>query len=201
MTLSSRSSCSEASLAAPLFFPLFNLQGNPGVKSILDTPPTSQWAASGELAPLTEVSVPTDTPASGEFIRQLDAARSSIKCIAAEREDTAEVLDICEAAVDALQETYTRSIVPGTMADGVWLWPLLLPESFISLIMEGHPSALVVLAHFAALMRCFEVYWWSKGWSESVVNMVVARLEARAFTCVEWPVTCVKEEIDVRILA
>lgn len=145
--------------------------------------------------------MPTDTPASGEFVRQLNTARNSIKCIAAEREETTEVLNTCEAAVEALQETYTRSIVPGTMADGVWLWPLLLPESFISLIMEDHPSALVVLAHFAALMRCFEVYWWSKGWSESVVDMVVARLEARAFTCVEWPVMCVREEIDVRTLA
>lgn len=88
--------------------------------------------------------------------------------------------------------------VPTALADGIWLWPLLLPERFVSLIMEAHPAALVVLAHFAALMRGFEVYWWSEGWSESVVDMVVARLEARAYAWVEWRVTCVRDGVDVR---
>ncbi|KAL0260973.1 hypothetical protein SLS55_004665 [Diplodia seriata] len=184
------------------------------VKSILDTPPTSQWAAGGvDLAALIKAfDVPADVDqpagvaaAGGEFVRQLETtARGAVRVIAAEREDPAEltVQAVCEAAVEALRETYARMAVPGRiLADGIWLWPLLLPEAFVSLIAEGHPAALVVLAHFAALMRCFEVYWWSKGWSESVVDMIVARLEARAFAWVEWPVTCVRNGIDVRTLA
>ncbi|KAL1642434.1 hypothetical protein SLS58_005508 [Diplodia intermedia] len=195
----------------------------PIFSSILDTPPpmtSSQWVAGGGecdlLAALTKASVPAaaadvvepDEPAGaaagGEFVRQLETtARGAVRAIIAA--DHQQAVVVCEAAVEALRETYARVMAaapaPGRMADGIWIWPLLLPEPFVALIAEGHPAALVVLAHFAALMRCCEVYWWSEGWSESVVDMIVARLEARALAWVEWPVTCVRNGIDVRTLA
>lgn len=172
-----------------------------GIHWLLDTPPTSEWAAAGDLAPLVALSVPTDIPATGEYVRRLDDAHSAVKSIAAERGDSAEVLTICFNAIEALQVTYARVTAPGARVDSIWYWPLLLPETFMMLISEAHPSALVALAYFAALMRCFEVYWWAKGWSESVVKMIVERLGVEMFDRVQWPVRCVREGIDVRTKA
>jgi hypothetical protein len=55
-------------------------------------------------------------------------------------------------------------------------WLYRLPDGFVALVRRRDPGALVVLAHFALLLRTLRAAWWLDGWAEHLVARIAEML-------------------------
>lgn len=72
-------------------------------------------------------------------------------------------LEACRAAVKHLQwMSDVRQQLPvgaSSRAHLLMAWPALIPDSFVELIEQRRPEALVVIAHYAAMLRSCTDFW------------------------------------------
>jgi len=73
-------------------------------------------------------------------------------------------------------------------------WLYRLPRDFVAQLERKDPLALVILAHWAGLLKYMESVWFMKGWAEHVLNGVCAFLPADLWKWIEWPMERVQEE-------
>lgn len=73
-------------------------------------------------------------------------------------------------------------------------WLYRLPRDFVAQLERKDPSALVILAHWAGLLKYMESVWFMKGWADHVLNGVCAFLPADLWVWIEWPMERVQEE-------
>lgn len=86
---------------------------------------------------------------------------------------SSKVQQVCLSALAALKLTLATISAPGARMAQVWRWAVLLDPLYLGLLEECEPTALVALAHFAALVgRCENKQWYSQGWSEGVIAAV-----------------------------
>lgn len=73
-------------------------------------------------------------------------------------------------------------------------WLYRLPRDFVAQLERKDPLALVILAHWAGLLKYMESVWFMKGWGEHVLNGVCAFLPADLWGWIEWPMEHVQVE-------
>lgn len=73
------------------------------------------------------------------------------------------------------------------------LFPMLVDKRFIELVGEAKPRALVVLAHYFALMEILRSWWYIGNTGSREVRAIAAHLPARWQTLLEWPLRMVEE--------
>ncbi|PMD43943.1 hypothetical protein L207DRAFT_525317 [Hyaloscypha variabilis F] len=56
------------------------------------------------------------------------------------------------------------------------IWPMQLSLPFLAMIKEGHPGALVLLAHYCILLKKIEGAWYFEGRSRRLMGVVMGRL-------------------------
>lgn len=66
-----------------------------------------------------------------------------------------------------------------------WLW--ILEDDFIGQIKESKPAALILLAHFAVLLKTLECYWFMRGWASHVITGIEERLDLVYSPWASWP--------------
>ncbi|PCD22162.1 hypothetical protein AU210_015961 [Fusarium oxysporum f. sp. radicis-cucumerinum] len=159
-----------------------------GVKGILLTEP-GRWSSDGVLAPLMRRAVePVFIPSKG-FKAQIEALREIAL--------PSEVTLICRNALDGLLTTFEAIAAPRSSYAHVWLWAFTLPQAFLEFVSEHEPFALVLLAHYATLVRCFEHdHWYIQGWSARVLVAVQGALLESWKPWLEWPVQCIQRGLD-----
>ncbi|EXK24246.1 hypothetical protein FOMG_19018 [Fusarium oxysporum f. sp. melonis 26406] len=109
-----------------------------------------------------------------------------------------EVTLICRNALDGLLTTFEAIAAPRSSYAHVWLWAFTLPQAFLEFVSEHEPFALVLLAHYATLVRCFEHdHWYIQGWSARVLVAVQGALLESWKPWLEWPVQCIQRGLDV----
>ncbi|ETS84446.1 hypothetical protein PFICI_02471 [Pestalotiopsis fici W106-1] len=170
-----------------------------GIRGILDYKPIERWPAENtELAilfrnPRTAVETRIESP----FSARLDTINPLLDTLPQGLE-VMNTRSVCLLALDTLRTTHRacKNVQPDEAT--VWRWPFTLPPSFLGLISGGQPVALIILAHFAALVRSYEhVTWSSKGWGINVMLVVERALGQEWQAWIEWPKYSLKNEIDI----
>lgn len=101
-------------------------------------------------------------------------------------------------ALESLRRTHLTCKSELGRVNGTWKWSSSLPALFVEMIGNRHPTALVILAHFAALAWPYaKVDWVSDGWSAAVVSLVDGALDDNWRSWIEWPKRSVTERIEV----
>jgi hypothetical protein len=114
-------------------------------------------------------------------------------------EGPSQATQACLIALDALLISFGEVDIPQPCSRRVWLWPVTLQREFVELISNQQPLALVILAHYAALLRYFEKdRWYIQGWSARVIAAVQCTLQHPWDSWMEWPLYCIREGIDIR---
>jgi hypothetical protein len=81
------------------------------------------------------------------------------------------------AALDQLSERFDASMTsPSRLSQmfpqQVFVWVYQLEDKFVSLLQEGKPIALVILAHFCILLNGLSSFWWTRGWMEHLLSEI-----------------------------
>ncbi|KAK6214633.1 hypothetical protein LQW54_004141 [Pestalotiopsis sp. IQ-011] len=170
-----------------------------GITGILHHKPIERWPAENtELAilftrpgPLAEARI--ESP----FAARLDAINPLLDTLP----HGLEIMNprsVCLLALDSLRTTHRACKNAQPHIANVWKWPTTLPPSFVDMVANRQPVALIILAHFAALLRPYEHETWvSKGWSVNVMAAVEKALDTEWQTWIEWPKYSLRNEIDV----
>jgi hypothetical protein len=69
----------------------------------------------------------------------------------------------------------------------IFVWPIAIPQSYLVLLSEHTPEAMVILAHYAALLQSVDEQWYMKGWGCYLVNQIDAALGEEWAAWLEWP--------------
>lgn len=169
-----------------------------GVKKIMDYRPIENWKYSGPLSQLLRSPIIYAERNSGSgFLARLD----KVTTLARQLPITWDVINeqtACILAIESLRATYEVRRVSEGMPGSVWRWPIYLPDRFVAMLNQGEPTTLVILAHFASLVRLYENYnWASRGWSKAVISMVDGILDDEMKQWIEWPKKSILQEIDI----
>uniref|UniRef100_L2FLM2 C6 zinc finger domain-containing protein n=1 Tax=Colletotrichum fructicola (strain Nara gc5) TaxID=1213859 RepID=L2FLM2_COLFN len=140
--------------------------------------------------------------AGSAFQRRLDAVTALAREVPASFHDVINEQSVCVLALESLRRSHQIVSAAGdgdAMPGGVWGWCVTLPALFIEMIGSGHATALVILAHFAALSRMCERRddWACSGWSMGVMLMVDEVIDDEWRPWIEWPKKSMMEQISV----
>jgi hypothetical protein len=84
----------------------------------------------------------------------------------------------------AIMETHQQA-VPGPMY--IQMWPLHVSTLFLNMLADRTPIALLVLGHYAALMRLRSNTWWLERWPSAIIQHVASVLDPALATNLDWP--------------
>ncbi|KDN63333.1 putative fungal Zn binuclear cluster domain-containing protein [Colletotrichum sublineola] len=174
-----------------------------GVKGILDFQPIEAWRA--RSGPLEVLLGPPMLPtgqnwASLPFQRRLDAVTTLAREVPASFTTLINPQSVCVLVLESLRHTHLvcRTEAAAGKSNGVWGWLTTLPALFVEMIGNRHPTALVILAHYAALEWPFEKgSWMSSGWGAAVMSLVEGALDDEWRPWIAWPKRSLTEKIEV----
>ncbi|KAM5482330.1 hypothetical protein McanCB56680_003699 [Microsporum canis] len=87
-------------------------------------------------------------------------------------------------AIRELRMSFERS--PSSW-EGVFRWPMVVPETYLGLLHTRKPMALVILAHYCVILSRLDMCWWSEGWSRHLFEAIYKSLHSSWHRMVEWP--------------
>lgn len=147
--------------------------------NLVTVPNIWQSLKTGPLACILSNPRPYSEP-TGPFATRLDHISTAIAQTTAAPE-AAGARASCTLANDALKRVYADLLAGAGArardASPVMTWPIVLPSDFRDFVGRRWPVALVVLAHYAALLRCFADRWYLGRWSERVFEALEGALE------------------------
>ena len=101
-----------------------------------------------------------------------------------------EDLLICRAALQELRREAALPSSPhhtiGTKVAPL-IWPIVVSEEYIQLVLSGFPEALVILAYFCVLLRQAESSWHLQHQAERILEAITQRLDMSWTPWLEWP--------------
>lgn len=170
-----------------------------GIKSILAFKPLETWSRDGPIKPLLVLVDPIVMKETGPFQDRMQDLYAIARTLSPTLE-TINVQSSCLLAIESLRTTHSVCTTADQVdqARHMWLWPSTVTTLFVDLIGTSHPVALVILAHYAALVRPFEQpHFMNRGWSQSIMTAVEDALDEKWTQWIEWPMKSLKEKIDV----
>ncbi|DAA73157.1 TPA_exp: Uncharacterized protein A8136_5082 [Trichophyton benhamiae CBS 112371] len=96
----------------------------------------------------------------------------------------AEEKAIYNHAIRELRMSFERS--PSNW-EGVFRWPMVVPEPYLGLLNSRKPMALVILGHYCVILSRLDMCWWSEGWSQHLFEAIYKSLHPSWRTLVQWP--------------
>lgn len=79
--------------------------------------------------------------------------------------------------------------------DAVRMWPMLVSHDFMQFLDDGHPGALILLAHYCIFLKRFESYWYLEGRAAKIMSVIVRHLDPEWLSCIEWPLDILRQEV------
>jgi Orsellinic acid/F9775 biosynthesis cluster protein D/Fungal specific transcription factor domain len=95
------------------------------------------------------------------------------------------------AALHLLRTAFLNASALGdrlTVRVTLYLWPAHVSQAYLSLLKIRDPSALVLLAHWAVLLKPLEVSWYMAGFTARLLRYVWRELPASDRCWLQWPV-------------
>nr|XP_036582105.1 Sterol regulatory element-binding protein ECM22-like protein 1 [Colletotrichum truncatum]KAF6790662.1 Sterol regulatory element-binding protein ECM22-like protein 1 [Colletotrichum truncatum] len=100
-------------------------------------------------------------------------------------------LDVVEALSICFMNIYGRTDMPkdDEISDEPLIheWMDNLTEDFIGCLKDGCPLALLILAHYAVLVKKLEFLWYMSGWAGRILCGIRGLLEKRYHDWLQWP--------------
>ncbi|EXJ93743.1 hypothetical protein A1O1_02136 [Capronia coronata CBS 617.96] len=84
---------------------------------------------------------------------------------------------------------------PCTTWDILQAWPLRLSDAFLAMMASGHPGALILLAHYAILLKDIEQQWYFRGRATRLIQRIAERLDQRWQTYIESPLRAIRKPV------
>lgn len=99
---------------------------------------------------------------------------------------------IFDSAIPELRNVFRCLGMAGTdRFVGVIGWPAFVKSSYVTLLKQRHPAALVVLAYYGVALHALDHAWWLKGVGSKIVNAVATIVGTRYGqdwqTLLQWP--------------
>ncbi|TEA18703.1 Sterol uptake control protein 2 [Colletotrichum sidae] len=164
-----------------------------GIKSILTLPfahryiyngPLARWLYQGSVEPVK----------GGTYSTKLDDLLNLTRSMAPSEDTTT-----CQSALESLKLTFAVVSSPQHRLGLVWRWAVSLPQSFLEMMSQCHPMALVILMYYAALVHAFEKkLWYLNGWGVNVASALEKAIQDPWKEWIEWPLRCIREGVDIR---
>lgn len=160
-----------------------------GCNSVVQT----QWQTLSKsfLAPLLKKGMVHETAAADD-VRDTEKVTELLRLCSLESvaQDRA-VANAYALAIHELLNSYTQvSILINRKQDFVpviFVWPIAIPQAYLSLLDEQRPEALVILAYYAALLKRVDTQWYMRGWALYLVRLVESALGDEWAEWLEWP--------------
>lgn len=164
-----------------------------GIKSILTLPFAHRYISNGPLARwLYQGGV--EPAVGGNYATKIDDLLNLTRSMAPS-EDTS----MCQSALEGLKLTFAAVSTPSHRSGLVWRWAVSLPQSFLELMSQNHPMALVILMYYAALVHAFErKLWYLNGWGVNVASALDKAIQEPWREWIQWPLRCVRDGVDIR---
>ncbi|EFQ25910.1 hypothetical protein CGRA01v4_14316 [Colletotrichum graminicola] len=167
-----------------------------GIQSILALPfahkrisngPLARWLYQGGVEPAV----------AGNFSAKIDDLINLTRSMAPSEDTTT-----CQSALEGLKITSTAVSMPQHRSGLVWRWAISLPQSFLELISQNHPMALVILMYYAALVHALERdMWYLCGWGSNVASSLEKAIQEPWREWIQWPLGCIRDGTDIRRVA
>ena len=78
-----------------------------------------------------------------------------------------------------------------------FLWPVMIPERFLTMLHKKRPEALIILAHYCVILHHLDGYWWMRGWAGHIMDNIQRELRNEWQYWLEWPSHAVSVEAKV----
>jgi hypothetical protein len=97
-------------------------------------------------------------------------------------------LEVCRAALEELRELWSGPYMVGKMAIVaiIYLWPSKVSDDYITLMHKHRPGAIIILAHYALLVKRMNMLWYLRGVGHKLLSAIDAELGDEYKPYVEW---------------
>ena len=72
-----------------------------------------------------------------------------------------------------------------------FLWPVMIPQDYISLLNARKPAALIILAYYCIILHHLDYYWWMQGWASHILENIQHELGDDLRSWIQWPISAV----------
>jgi hypothetical protein len=121
-------------------------------------------------------------------------AVASLESLPYPPDTSARTRDACQSAIQALQEWIVEcNGHPRTWRDFI-AWPQAVVEEYLSLLREQHPVALVIFAHWCAIMHRAPRRWFMDRWAARAFSSLTEFLGAEWDDAMRWPKAQIQRE-------
>jgi hypothetical protein len=104
-----------------------------------------------------------------------------------------DIVDAYGYAIHVLELTFAVAAAsPRPPSDAlIKIWIHFVSDRYIELLSERQPGSLIILAHYAVLLRRSEQYWYLEGVAEQILKIADAFVPSEWKSWLKWP----KEQI------
>ncbi|TVY51462.1 Sterol uptake control protein 2 [Lachnellula cervina] len=97
-------------------------------------------------------------------------------------------LEVCGTALEELRQLWSGPYMLGKMGivGMIYLWPSKVSKEYISLMHKRRPEALVILAHYALLVKRMNMLWYLRGVGAKLLVAINDELAEQYKPYVEW---------------
>lgn len=69
----------------------------------------------------------------------------------------------------------------------LYAWAILVPDSYLELLKQRHPVAIILLAHYCLLFLPLEGLWYMQGYSKRIITRIFRQLDEQWRPWLQWP--------------
>ena len=79
-----------------------------------------------------------------------------------------------------------------------FLWPVMIPQEYITFLNMRKPEALIILAHYCIILHHLDYYWWMRGWAMHIMDNIQHELGDDLRPWIQWPSSVIT--VDEKVL-
>lgn len=105
-----------------------------------------------------------------------------------------DVLDAYRIAVQELRNCCAKLYAKRPMECEVSIalvWPVVIPQKFITMLNSRRPEALIILAHYCVILNHLDGYWWKRGWTAHLMDNIYRELDEPWHCWIQWPMSMI----------
>lgn len=87
-----------------------------------------------------------------------------------------------------LYNATSRTLLPAALTSNIFSWLYRMEDSFIELLSNRDPLALVITANFCVLLKHLGSSWWTEGWSTKLLQEIWDLLDEEYRLWIRWPI-------------
>ena len=162
-----------------------------GVKTILSS--AQEWIAHGPLYTFTQHNwEPSLAPLPNNAMAAFERLERKV-------EETVEEPALCEAYGEAIQKLKKAFQTDEVIRDEPGLaliWPVVVPERYITELSNRMPMAVTILGYYAVLLHSNSGPWWLEGRGRILLEAVCEVLPSEWLPAVDWPRETIEKNLN-----